>query len=186
MTIDEIFGNINAHMIEGLMVHSQMSDYYNFLGLEGYNKCHEYHFYKESKSFRELNDYYFKHFNKFIVEMPNSNPNVIPADWYKYTRQQVDTATRKNGIANAMTKWVTWEKDTKAMYERMYQELIVMNEISAAMFIKKLIKEVNEEHAVACQKHLELKAMDFNVSDIILEQKELKDKYCKKICKMFK
>ena len=185
MTIDEIFSNINAHMIEGLMVHSQMSDYYNFLGLEGYHKCHEYHFYKETKAFREINDYYFKHFNKIIAEMANVNPKIIPGDWYKYTRQQVDSATRKNGIASAMTKWVNWEKETKEKYEKMYQELMMMNEVSAAMFVKDLIKDVDEEHAVACQKNLELKAMDFNVSDIVLEQKELKDKYRKKISKLF-
>ena len=28
MTVEEIFSQLAAHMIEGLMVHSQMSDYY--------------------------------------------------------------------------------------------------------------------------------------------------------------
>lgn len=186
MTVDEIFSNINAHMIEGLMVHSQMSDYYNFLGLEGYHKCHEYHFFKESHSFKKLNDYYFKHFNKIIMEMPTNNPNVIPQDWYKYNRQQVDVATRKNAIASATAKWVTWEKDTKVMYEKMYQELMLQDAISTAIFIKELIKDVDEEHAIACQKHLELKSIDYNISDIMMEQKEIKHKYNKKIKNMFK
>ena len=185
MTVDEIFSNINAHMIEGLMVHSQMSDYYNFLGLQGYHKCHEYHFLKESMAFRKLNDYYFKHFNKLIAEMQTNNPKVIPVDWYKYTRQQVDAATRKAGIATAATKWVTWEHDTKVLYEKMYQELMMQNLISAATFVKELIKDVDEEHAIACQKHLELKAIDYNITDIMMEQKELEHKYYKKIKKFF-
>ena len=184
MTVDEIFSSINAHMIEGLMIHSQMSDYYNFLGLEGYHKCHEYHFYKESCAFRKLNNYYFKHFNKFIINVPVDDPQLIPGDWYKYTRQQVDNATRKNAIQTGFNKWSSWEKDTKVLYEKMYQELMLLNEVSAATFVKQLIEEVNEEHAAACQKNLELKSIDYNLVDIMMEQGHLKHKYVKKIEKM--
>ncbi len=35
MTIEEIFSEISKHMIEGIMIHAQMADYYNFLGLKG-------------------------------------------------------------------------------------------------------------------------------------------------------
>lgn len=36
MTVDEIFSQIAGHMVEGLMTHAQLADYYNFLGLRGY------------------------------------------------------------------------------------------------------------------------------------------------------
>ena len=35
MTVEEIFSDLSKHMIEGLMAHSQLSDYFGFLGLEG-------------------------------------------------------------------------------------------------------------------------------------------------------
>ena len=44
MTIDEIFAELGAHMIKGLMIHNQMMVYYDFLYLPGYSKCHEYHY----------------------------------------------------------------------------------------------------------------------------------------------
>ena len=57
MTVDEIFNKIAQHMVEGLMVHTQMSDYFNFLSLDGYHKCHEYHFLEESRNFRKISNY---------------------------------------------------------------------------------------------------------------------------------
>ena len=50
MTIAEIYAKINEHMINGLMLHDQLANYYDFLGLEGYKRCHEYHYFKENIS----------------------------------------------------------------------------------------------------------------------------------------
>ena len=58
MIIDDIFSKIAAHMIKGLMVHEQLSNYYDFLGLRSYSNDHEEHYILESKSFRNLNRYY--------------------------------------------------------------------------------------------------------------------------------
>ena len=98
MTAEEVFSQVSKHMIEGIMIHSQMADYYNFLGLKGYAKCHEYHFISENCNFRKLSMYYIKHFNKLLPELPNDNPNVIPSAWFKYLRQDVDANTRKTAI----------------------------------------------------------------------------------------
>ena len=45
MTIEEIFGRISQHMIRGMMTHDQLASYYDFLGLRGYKRCHEYHYF---------------------------------------------------------------------------------------------------------------------------------------------
>ena len=34
--VADIFADISAHQIKGLMIHSQLADYYRFLGLEKY------------------------------------------------------------------------------------------------------------------------------------------------------
>ena len=39
MTIDEIFSLMAEHMVEGLMTHAQLADFYNFLGLKGYRNA---------------------------------------------------------------------------------------------------------------------------------------------------
>lgn len=185
MTVDEIFSKISQHMVEGLMIHSQMSDYYNFLGLEGYYKCHLYRYHRESNEYKELNDYYIKNYNKLIPEAQNSNPNVIPADWFKYNRSQVDVATRKAAIQAGFKKWVDWEYSTKILLQQMYQELTAIGEIAGAIKIKEMLKDVSEEYKIAYQEMIEVKAIDYDMGVIMDKQDALTDSYCKKIKKLF-
>ena len=181
MTVEEVFSRVGKYMIEGVMIHSQLADYYNFLGLKGYAKCHEYHFVSENCNFRKLSLYYIKHFNKLLPELPNDNPNVIPSAWFKYLRQDVDANTRKTAIQGGIEKWVNWEYNTKMFYQNMYNELINLHEIAAAAELKKYISDVDYELAYAQQKHLEDKAIDYDIFDIIAKQENVYKKYTKKI-----
>ena len=182
MTVDEIFSHACTHMVEGVMVHLQMSDYFNFLGLKGYYLCHRYHYYEENNNYLELSNYYLTHYNKIPVDNKINNPQIIPENWYKYTRQDVDNSTRKASIQQGFEKWINWEKQTKAFYVRLYEELLALNEVAASTELERYIKDVDYELAEAEQILLELKALDFNVSDIILEQ----DKICKDYKKRIK
>ena len=181
MTVDEIFSQLGEHMIEGLMIHSQLSDYFAFIGLDGYQMCHKYHYFEENANYKRLGDYYLHHYNKIIIEKPFNNPFVIPESWYQYTRHDVNATTRKNAIQVAFERWTSWEKDTKQLYESLYQELVRIREVAAAEELCKYIKDVDKELSKACQKHIELTAIDYNISDIMVEQKEIKKKYEKKL-----
>ena len=66
MPVEEIFKEVSKHMIEGLMFHEQLSEYYLFLGLDGYSKCHDYHYLCESKAFSKLNKMFVTLFNKLL------------------------------------------------------------------------------------------------------------------------
>lgn len=181
MTVEEIFSILSEHIVEGLMTHSQLSDYFGFLGLKGYQICHKYHYFEENNNYRKLCDYYLSHYDKIIMEKPFSNPNLIPNSWYQYTRFDVNEATRKTAIQTGFEKWVEWEKQTKDVYEKYYQDLLDLNEIAAAEELKLYIIDVSEELASANQKYLTLIANDFNISDIITEQDFLYEKYLKKL-----
>ena len=181
MTVDEIFSQLGAHMIEGLMTHSQLSDYFGFLGLEGYQMCHKYHYFEENSNYRKLSNYYLQHYDKLIKDLPFKNPSLIPDSWYQYTRHDVNIPTRKSAIQVGFEKWVNWESSTKKLYENFYQELVRLNEISAAEELTKYIKDVDDELAKAYQKHLELVAMDYDIVQIIAEQENKKKEYKKKL-----
>ena len=181
MVIEDIFSQLVAHSIEGLMVHAQMAEYYDFLGLKGYAKCHTYHYFIESCGYKKLCEYYIGHYDKLPLDLAVGNPKIIPENWYKYMRKDVDNATRKNAIATGIEKWVNWEKTTKKLYEQMYQELININEIAAAIEVKKYIKDVDEELAEAQLIYIKKKAIDYNISDIMMEQDDMCKKYNKKI-----
>lgn len=181
MTVEEVFSEIVSHMIEGLMVHSQMTDYFGFLGLKGYQECHKYHYLEESLNYKKIGKYFLEHFNKIPMEKAIPNPQVVPSNWYQYTRQDVSNETKKNSIQTGIEKWVKWEKDTKKLYERLYKELCTIGEQAAAAELKKYIIDVDYELAEAYQIHIELVTIDYNLSDIIMEQDTIFKKYCKKI-----
>lgn len=181
MTIDEIFTNIAKKMVEGLMFHSQLHDYFLFLGLEGYAESQKYHYFEESANYKRMGCYYLKHFNKIIAESGFTNPRVIPENWAKYTRMDVNMATRKTAIQTGFERWINWEKEVKTSYEQMYNELVALKEIAAAAELQHYIQDVDFELASANQKFLELRSIDFNITDIIDEQECYYKKYKKKL-----
>lgn len=177
MTIDEIFTGISQHMVEGLMFHSQLSDYFCFLGFKGYSAFHTHQYFAESDNYKKIGNYYLHHFGKIIKESGFSNPKVIPDNWYNYKREDVDTATRKNSLQAGFDRWIKWETDTLRLYSIMYKELITLNEVAAANMVRKIIKEVDDELALAKQEYLELKAIEFDLVEVMSKQEEKYDKY---------
>lgn len=181
MTIEEIFSDLSKHMIEGLMAHSQLSDYFGFLGLEGYQASHKYHYFEENANYRRLSEYYLSHYNKIIFEKKTDNPSLIPESWYQYSKQDVNAQTRKNAIQTGFEKWIEWEKKTKELYGKYCYELISMKEVAAAEELKYYLMDVNKELSTAQQKYLALVANNFNISDILNEQDELLKTYKNKL-----
>lgn len=184
MTLEDVFAKLSSHLIEGLMFHDQLSNYFGFLSLGGYEMCHKYHYLSESLSYKETNSYYLKHYNKLIREDKPNNPSTIPQSWYKFTRQDVDTNTKKNAVQVGFTKWVTWERDTKSIYEALYKELITLGNIDASLFVADLIRDVSAELVEAEQYLTDLETDGYDISDIIVWQSELEHKYHKKIAKL--
>ena len=63
MTVEEIFKKLLSHQIKGVMTHEQLANYYDFMSLHGYKRCHEYHAKREFNAMRKLQRYYINHFN---------------------------------------------------------------------------------------------------------------------------
>ena len=181
MTIDEVFTELSGHMIKGLMIHDQMSDYYDFLSLRGYKRCHEYHYKKEMSDYRRLHRYVINHYGKLIEEKRIDNPESIPSSWYRYNRSEVDASTKRTAVKNGIEKWVSWEKETKDLYQRMYRELMSMKEEATALFLQEYIKDVDCELKWAERKAIELSDTDYSLAFILGEQKHLHDKYKRKM-----
>lgn len=181
MTVDEIFSELSAHMIKGLMIHDQMSDYYDFLSLAGYKRAHEYHYKKEMCNYRKLHRYYINHFGKLIEEKRIEDPEIIPSSWYRYKRNEVDASTKRTAVKNAIDKWVSWEKDTKILYQQSFRDLMESKEEAAAIFIEEFIKDVDCELKWAERKSIELESTDYNLAFTISEQKKIHDKYKRKM-----
>ena len=185
MTIDEIFLRLSEHMLNGVMAHESFATYYDFLGLKGYKQCHEYHFLKELSNYRTVCKYYTNHYSKIIPKYTFSNPEIIPDAWYNHTREEVSANDLQNAVRDGLTKWAKWERDTKHFYEEMYSEALNIKEIATANLIMCLIEDVDCELKKVERYVLEKKATNYNLSDIIYEQKAKHDKYKKKRSHIF-
>lgn len=181
MTIEEIYAELARHMINGMMIHDSMANYYEFLGLEGYAKCHEYRYMDESCMFRRLNRRYINHHNKLIPDVSIDTPVIIPDSWFRVSRFDVDGAMKKTAVKNGISMWHKWEKETKVLYERLYKELMEMGEVASAMYVKDCICDVTDEIKMIERYMLHKTATDFDMNSIIAEQKEIHCKYSHKM-----
>ena len=157
MTVDEIFNKIAAHMRKGLVIHDQIASIYGFLNLRGYKKCHEYHFLEESM------------------------PKLIPSNWLKYTKIEVDINARRNAIKDTMKQWVEWEQEAKKLWEDSYIKLYELGEVYAAQIIQTFLKDTAEELNMAREKQICLESSGYDMPFILEEQKSLYKKYEKKM-----
>lgn len=181
MVVEEIFTKLRNHMLEGMVFHDQMARYYDFLNLHGYKRCHEYHYFEETLSYRKLCRYFMNHYNMFIPYEDMDNPQVIPSGWYRYTRQEVDTGTKRSAVKTGVEKWVKWERETKQLYQDMYMELMTLGEIATAQFLSCFIADVDCELKYAERKHISLESAGYDLPTIIIAQDEIHDKYRAKL-----
>ena len=177
MTYSEIFSELSAHFVRGMMTHSQLANYYDFLSLRGFKRYHEFQFKHDSCAYRKLNRFYINHYNKLIAEKTVGDPNLIPDSWYRYTREDVDPETKKTAIKNAMTEWIRWETSTLSKLQQAHLDLYDDGEVASAKLIGKFIKDVEKELKCAKRLYLDLTATNFDMCYILDMQKDIHDKY---------
>lgn len=179
MTLEEIFSKLVSHIVKGLMIHTQLAEYFAFLGLRGFQYEQEHHYIEESKSYRKIFEYYISQFNKLIDESKVDNPNLIPKNWYSVTRFDVDTVTKRKSIKNGFEEWKKWEIETKELYESFTREVSINNDIPSRLLLEELIEDVNHEIITINKRILELEDVEYDLVYINDLQKELEDEYYK-------
>lgn len=177
MTVEEIFSKVSAHMIKGMMFHDQMSRYYGFLGLCGFEKCHVYHFVKESKAYRKLNRFYTSRFGKLVPEREIEDPAAIPEGWYAINRSQVDQQKRTEAVKSGLSSWIAWESMTKSVYQSMEKELFDLGETDAAHYFADLVSDVSCELKCAEKRMVLLSGIGFDPVYIADMQDDLYEEY---------
>lgn len=170
MTVEEIFSAVSAHLVEGLMYHDQLHQYYAFLALQGESEAHRGHYESESRAYHKLHDYYLTHYGKLIPRMRSVDPGKIPENWYRYRRDEVDASTKRLAVQTGMESWVDWERETKALYEKSAKDLLDLNEMDAYRFMMCYVEDVSEELKCAEAQKLEYQSTGYDMSYIMDRQ----------------
>ena len=173
MTVEEIFSKIALHMIEGVMIHEEMASYFAFLRLSNYEAVQTKRYIDESKSLNQLYSYYIRHYGRLVPKPEiKTIPQVIPDSLYNHKVDDLTTNDVRQSVKDIFQLWVEWEKKTKELYECSYIDLIDNNaDVSAAMMVKQLLSEVDDELELAKDYWYKLKNSNFDIVFIMEEQK---------------
>ena len=216
--LQTLYSELINRMKQGVEMHEQLADYYAFLNLPGYQKCHEYQMLCELLTYRKAKDMYMKEYNQLVqptymvsgtltnmANMANNgngnnnnnnnnngmssmmntgknySNNVIPTNWYNYTRYDVDQGTKRTAVKDGFKKWLEYEKETRQYLSQMAQRLEQMNEREAARKLDHLIEHVEKEIETAENKMMNLESTGYDMAYILQQQDEMKRHYADKI-----
>lgn len=182
---ESIFSEINARMIAALMFHDQMSDYFDFLGMKGYKKLHEYQYFTESLERKRLNQYYINHHNKLIPDIYSGQVAVIPENWQTANRISVGKSTKQKGIEDGFNQYHEWEAETKSLYEHYYMKLREMGAVVDTIMVEKLVEDVDDELKELERIIVDLISSGYDMVYITESQRRIHDKYKAKMRKVF-
>jgi len=185
MQTSDIFAKIRGRLVAGVMFHADMSNYFDFLNLHGFEKMHEYHLFEETAELRSVERYYTEHFNALIPSTQTEKVDVIPEFWLNHTRSDMSADAKRRAVRDGMAKWIDWETKSKALYGQHYEELCNDGEIAAAMKVGELICGVDDELKHAHNLMLTLEGVSYYMGDIIAMQDKLHEKFKGKMRKIW-
>jgi len=173
-----IFSEIVVHQIEGVMIHDDIANIMDFMGLRGFKREHEYHALKEFCEMRSVNRYAINHVNYIPNGKGANRPvTIIPESWYNASRFKVSESERKNKIKEVYDKWREYETQTKVFYQSKFEELCELGAIASANKINCLIKDVDKELKRVERKMLEYDAVGWDMLYIVEQQECIHDEY---------
>ena len=168
MTIEEIFSSIANHMRVGLLFHNELINIYNFLNLDGYRKEQQQQYFQESHNYLNLKAFYLNQYGKMIVENETfERPKLIPDNWYRYQKKDVDTSTKRSAIRDLFQEWIKWEEKTKKLLNDCYLQLIELREVFSALKVKELLQDVCKELNRARKQQIDLETIGYDIVHII-------------------
>ena len=181
MTMNDIFAEISKRQIIGMMFHHELSVMFSFLGLQGFKRLQQYRYCEESREHMKLQFYYIDYCNHIIPELALDEIRIIPKEWYNAERMSVSPNIRKTYTAKAFTDWQEWEKDTKEVLEKYYEQLMRMDKVCEAEYVLCMIKGVSKELKKLEKCMEDMKMVDYDPIYLVEIQKSMHDKYKKKM-----
>lgn len=167
----EIFEKINNHQLKGIMFHDSLISLFDFLYLPGFKRWQMCQLRSESEERCEFKHYVMRNHHKLLKDAPDTKEEIIPEDWYQYTRFDVTPQLRRQYVESAFIKYKEWENKTKVLYEQCSKVLYDNGNILDACKVQELVEDVEEELACVNKYYLKLKAVGFD-SEFIYEMQE--------------
>lgn len=177
MTCREIFSCILTRQVYALMFHDQMANYFDFLGLNGFKRMHEYQYLHESVTFRKLQRYYINRYNEIVEPHEVEDPEVIPSEWMNHKRKDVTPQIKKRSIKEAFEEYREWEKETEEYLCKYAKALYDRGMLVDYSYILDIVEDVCCEIKKIERMMLKMSGVDYDMTYIEEIQNNLHEKY---------
>ena len=179
MTPEEIFQKLSGRRIQGVMIHQQYADYYNFLGLHGYERCHQYQAYEELIGLTKLHDSFITVYDKLVPQAEFTNPEIVPQTWRRYSRNDIDGKTKRQAVRDGFDRWCAWETETLSIAENACKQLAEIGEAKGVEIAFMIVRDVTDELERIKRQKMALSSVDYDMIFILDEQDKEYHKYQK-------
>ena len=171
----DIFSEIHSRQVRGVMFHNETAQMFDFLGLRGYKRQHEYQMLEEIAEMRSTERFTINNIEMFVKDVSVEKAGVIPSNWYTAKRSSVTESDRRNWVKELTRKWCEWEAETLKLYEKNFKELCDNGYVYYADKINDLIKKVGKEFKYARREYIVVTTED--ISAIMLNQDKIHQHY---------
>lgn len=178
---EHAFKELLERQAVAVKMHMDMANMFEFLGLKGFKMMHEYQLVEEGACYRKSAKHFLTHYNKMINVDDAEYLDIIPRDWYRYTRFDVTPGVRKRAVIGLFEEWKDWESETKELYSHLATSLINNKHFVAGNYIGELAKETAEEIKKLEKLYLEMKTVEFDSVYVEGMQNKLYNTYKNKL-----
>lgn len=120
----EIFKKLSNRMVGAMMIHTQLTELFNFIDLESDAKRQKKQFHEESDGLLKLEKYVAQHHHILITSDNPPQVDILNLGMLKQPNDKLSPDNKVYLIQYAMKEWIEWEKESKIMYEDAYRNLV--------------------------------------------------------------
>ena len=144
MPMHEIFKKLSNRMVGAMMIHTQLTELFNFIDLESDAKRQRKQLHEESDGLLKLEKYAAQHHHMLITSDNPPQVDILNLDILEHPNDKLSPDDKIHLIQYALKEWIEWEKKSKVIYEDSYRNLVDMSEIAAADFVLQYAKDVDK------------------------------------------
>lgn len=177
---EELYDLINERMCMALEFHSQLADYFCFLGLQGFKRMAEYQFMKECAGKRKMHRRYIDTHHRILPVRQIEMVQLIPKEWTRYTTEDIDDSVIPRFVKAILKEWYEWEQETKELYEDICDQFQEMGMHADCEYVKDLIANGEKECKKIMRLYEKLNGTGYDAGQIHQMQDKYHEKYKKK------
>lgn len=166
----KIFKKLSNRMVGAMMIHTQLTEFFNFIDLEADAKRQKRQLHEEMDGLIKLEKYAARHHHILVTSDNPPQVDVLNIGMLKAPNDELTPDNKTYLIQYAMKEWIVWEKESKIIYEDAYRNLMDLSEVAAADFVLQYVKDVDKELRDAELLYRCRDAIDWDLPTIYEEQ----------------